>query len=265
MHWILVVVVYPALLITAGWAAWRWLMPEGIKAAIAAGEYGNWQGALAWLTEMRPVVWLVNRLRRIAYRLGLAEDPLAADPDGYDTPPLAPPPEDRRPAPAAAPPDDDYGPDPPRPGNGSGTVPILGGPIAAPDDWALLIGRVSGFEPEDDADLIEFFRGEAAGAVGLGEAWGAVADTCLSSIGLDPVAVQGTVEMADVHTEVAHSIGYALHRFLLVYGELMEAVADGLVLPVNAREWITGQGLNGPGMGDPGGDGDGEDWEDGDG
>jgi hypothetical protein len=109
-------------------------------------------------------------------------------------------------------------------------------------DWAAVISRIAMYEPEDDAAFVGFMRSEAAAFPALADAWRSFADTCLSVIGLDPAAVQGTVELADVLGDSAHDVVLALRRFLTVYGQILQAVGEGVVLPHNAREFLTGGG-----------------------
>jgi hypothetical protein len=110
---------------------------------------------------------------------------------------------------------------------------------AVPPDWAALIGRVAMFEPEDDAALVDFIRGEAAAFGPYADAWRSAADTLINVIGVDPAAAQGTLELADVLGETAHDVALAQRRFCTVYAQVIEAVSNGLQLPHSGR-WLTG-------------------------
>jgi len=111
---------------------------------------------------------------------------------------------------------------------------------AVPPDWAAVIARITGFEPEDDAAFAAFMRSEAAAYPALAEAWRAMADTLIHVIGLDPAAVQGPLELADVLGDCAHDVSLALRRYFTVYAQVIEAVSGGVRLPHHARAWLTG-------------------------
>lgn len=143
-----------------------------------------------------------------------------------------PPPAPQRPAPApmAA----------PVLGDLTASLPAQGGPV--PPDWAAVVARISTFEPADDADLLGFMRSEAAALPALADAWRGLADTQLHVIGIDPAAVQGSLELADVLGDCAHDVVLAMRKFLVTYAEVQAAIAGGLILPHKAREFLTGAG-----------------------
>lgn len=154
------------------------------------------------------------------------------------------------PAPAAAPVPTPAAPAPQRPAPAPMTAPVLGdltaslpaqgGPV--PPDWAAVVARISTFEPADDADLLGFMRSEAAALPALADAWRGLADTQLHVIGIDPAAVQGSLELADVLGDCAHDVVLAMRKFLVTYAEVQAAIAGGLILPHKAREFLTGAG-----------------------
>lgn len=110
---------------------------------------------------------------------------------------------------------------------------------AIPPPWAALAAWIATFEPESDSDHVAFMQGNAAGFLAVGDAYRAYAETCLSSIGMDPAAVGGTTELADVVGETAHDVTLALRRFLVTYAAIREAMASGVVLPHNARQFFS--------------------------
>jgi hypothetical protein len=249
MTYLIFLIIIPAALAGGGWLAWRFWVTDGAKRAVSKGDWGIWQVVL----DLKPLVWVHTRwynsrkwlrsvvlriswLRRLAIALGFLEDwetPAAArDTVPQPAEPLPPLPA----APPVIPPADipDHLADP------GEVAAVMGSPI--PPDHAAAIGRIAGFEPEDDAAWLAFMQGEAAAFIGYAEAWRSQADVCLNSVGMDPAAVQGTIELADVVGDNAHDVTLARRRFLVTYAATLEQIASGLVLPFRAREWLTGEG-----------------------
>ena len=112
-----------------------------------------------------------------------------------------------------------------------------------PPDHAALHARIAGFEPETDADLLQFWQREAAARLQEAHAWEAHADVLISGLGLDPASAQGAVELAGVVSDLSHDFGMVIAQFATVYEQVREAVASGLILPHRAREFLTGEGL----------------------
>jgi hypothetical protein len=107
----------------------------------------------------------------------------------------------------------------------------------------MVQARIAGHIPETDADLVVFMLAEAAAQRGYAESWHSFAENLLTEVGLDPGAVQGTSELAEVILDLVNDVHGALQRFVTVYKEVLEAVGEGLILPHNAREWLSGEGL----------------------
>ena len=113
-------------------------------------------------------------------------------------------------------------------------------PRTAPPDHAALNARVSGFEPENDGDLLGFMSGEASGKAGYAQAMEQLTEHLLSGVGLDPSSVSAVSEYAQACSEAAAIMVRANARFQTVYQGVRETVAGGTVLPFNGR-WITGE------------------------
>jgi hypothetical protein len=111
----------------------------------------------------------------------------------------------------------------------------------APAVWKALAANTADFEPEDDGDLMAFMASEVAGISQYAEALIAVYESCVDSIGLDPVAMSAVHDVADAAAECATAMAYARQKFAAHYAEVREAVSAGLQLPFNGR-WITGEG-----------------------
>ncbi|MBG0828203.1 hypothetical protein HS041_10530 [Planomonospora sp. ID67723] len=111
--------------------------------------------------------------------------------------------------------------------------------VAAPADWAQTITRITEHTPADDTELLQLMAGEVAGVCGYADALGALHETCVNTVGLDPSSVQGLAEYSTSATELAARMVEAHRQFLTTYAEVMEAVARGVVLPYQGR-WFTG-------------------------
>lgn len=144
--------------------------------------------------------------------------------------PAAPrPPAPRRPAAAA----------PGGPGPALEPVPLDVTPAEIPPAFAAVLSHISGFEAEDDTDLLAFTRGLAAGNLGMAEALEAQFEHCLTVIRLDPVALQGLADYADQTAEHAHGAMQIGRMINAVYAEIKEFRASGGVLPKDG-DFLTG-------------------------
>lgn len=187
-------------------------------------------------------------LRRLARLLGVVDSPAdtAAPRDAPPEPrpdPAPPPPDAPRSAPVPKPsPVEPLG-DPKMTAPTMPTSPAEAGAapaaVAAPTDWAALIARVSDFTPENDVDLIEWMKGEAAGVVAYAEGLESARENCVTAVGLDPSAVAGITTYSEHMSDASARMTEALATFLVVYGEVLKLAGDGVVLPFNGR-WITG-------------------------
>jgi hypothetical protein len=107
--------------------------------------------------------------------------------------------------------------------------------------WKELVGATSDFEPEDDAHLMAWMAGEAAGQASYAEAITDVYETAVNTVGLDPVAMQALHEYAEAAADAAKAMADARARFAAHYQAVREFTAAGGVMPHNGR-WITGEG-----------------------
>jgi hypothetical protein len=130
-------------------------------------------------------------------------------------------------------------------GNGHTPLPTMDdvSPDMTPADHRAVATRIAGFEPENDAELAMFLKGEAAGAMAVASAWRHLAGTCASDVGLDPTVTQAMIELSDMRVETAHDAVMVLRQFFGVYADILEAVARGVKLPYKARQWLTAEGL----------------------
>jgi hypothetical protein len=89
--------------------------------------------------------------------------------------------------------------------------------------------------------MIGFLQCEAEARRQEADAWRAHADTLLTTVGLDPAVATAVAELAEVIGDTAADFGMAVRRFVTIYDEVLKAVSEGLILPHNARDWLTGE------------------------
>lgn len=107
--------------------------------------------------------------------------------------------------------------------------------VPPPADWGLVAARVVDFNPDDDADLINFMTAEIAGMAAYSQGYEQLFETCTGSLGLDPRSVQALGEFGERFVEITAEMARARARFVAIYEEVMRMVADGTVMPHNGR------------------------------
>jgi hypothetical protein len=107
--------------------------------------------------------------------------------------------------------------------------------------WRQVIADTAEFEPEDDGHLLAWMAAEVNGMSAYAEALTEVYETCVNTVGLDPVAMNATHDVADAAAEAASAMAGARSKFASHYGEVREFAANGGLLPFDGR-WITGDG-----------------------
>jgi hypothetical protein len=105
--------------------------------------------------------------------------------------------------------------------------------------WAQVIGGVSGFEPEDDGDLLDWMADEVTGMAGYAEALVEQYESCLK-LGLDPVVMAALHDVADANATAAETMAGARKRFADHYDQPREFAGNGGLMPHDGR-WITGE------------------------
>ena len=126
----------------------------------------------------------------------------------------------------------------PRPGKARTRRPG-GGPYSAA--WSQVVADTSEFEPEDDGHLLAWMAAEVSGMSAYAEAMTEVYETCVATVGLDPVAMKATHDVADAAADAASAMAGARAKFASHYSEVREFAANGGLLPFDGR-WITGDG-----------------------
>lgn len=134
---------------------------------------------------------------------------------------------------------------PPLPGNEpappAGAVAPASGESAFPPEWGVVPVMIATFEPGDDAEMMNLWRADAAFQVACADAWRAQFDHLVNGLGLDPAAVQGVAEYADERADSAHSANLVVQRFLTVYAEVKNYLANGGTMPHDGR-FLTEEG-----------------------
>ena len=107
--------------------------------------------------------------------------------------------------------------------------------------WKQVVADTSEFEPEDDGHLLGWMAAEVNGMSAYAEAMTEVYETCVNTVGLDPVAMKATHDVADAAADAASAMAAARAKFASHYSEVREFAASGGLLPFDGR-WITGDG-----------------------
>jgi hypothetical protein len=199
--------------------AWR----HSKRAALFTGRHG-WRGG-GWLARQskRGGIWLVHKSaeRWQARKTGTATGAGTPPPEGTTTMPDT-----------VVTDDSTTGPKTTRLRSGGGPVSIA---------WKQVIADTSDFEPEDDAHLLAWMASEVTGMANYAEAMAEVYETCVNTVGLDPVAMQATHDVADAAADAANAMSAARAKFAGHYSEVREFAARGGLLPFDGR-WVTGDG-----------------------
>lgn len=106
---------------------------------------------------------------------------------------------------------------------------------AMPSTLAAHVSHINDFEPESDADLLNFMGAEVAGKAAEAEAYMELFDRCVSGAGLDPQAMQGVSDYSEAIAESAEAMKRAHAQFVSVYEAIIEAANNGTVMPHDGR------------------------------
>jgi hypothetical protein len=184
--------------------AGRYALKQGKRGAVATARHARRHGGTVrtWLVSKAAPRWENREHQPLMFRKlrGEPESPAADTALGAEAPaPGA--------APDAPPPHDTNG------GITSMTVSRIaperrarrtatrtGGSI--PAAWGPVIALAADFEPEDDAQLLDWMNGQVTGMGGYGEALVDLYDHCTNVIGIDPAA---SALLHDVADAVAHA------------------------------------------------------------
>ena len=215
----------------------------GKRGAAATARHAHRHGgtALRWLVSRAAPRWENREHRPLMFRKlrGEPEGP-AAEPAPEAVAPAA------RAVPDAPPPDDTDG----------GTTSMTASKIAPerrarrtaartggnmPAAWGPVIALAADFEPEDDAQLLDWMNGQVTGMSGYGEALVDLYDHCTNVIGIDPAASALLHDVADAVAHAAETMAAAKAKFTEHYELPREFAGNGGLMTHDGR-WVTGEG-----------------------
>ena len=115
------------------------------------------------------------------------------------------------------------------------------GAAGVPSEWAAVVGQAADFEPENDAELLDWMARQVTGLSAWAEALVDTYEHCTQVIGIDPQATAMLHDVADAAAEAAETMGAAKAKFTEHYELPREFAANGGLMTHDGR-WITGDG-----------------------
>lgn len=227
----------------------------GLVACILAAT----EGVFLWRGDDKPLYAFAGHLgggfrhlyadaRSLAARARPGEPVKAARPasGAAPAPPAAPAPAQAPATPREVPPirEDPALGSPPQPADVAAGLATAG--VEIPEPWAALIAWVGSRMPEDSNDQNRFLLGDAAGFIGLGEAYHSHGGNVVDEIGLDPAYGSAILDIGDAVADKSGDVIQAYRRFHLIYEEIIKFVENGGVLPFKSREFFSGAGGSEP-------------------
>jgi hypothetical protein len=115
------------------------------------------------------------------------------------------------------------------------------GAAGVPSEWAAVIGQTADFEPDSDAELLDWMGRQVTGLSAWAEALVDTYEHCTQVIGIDPQASAMLHDVADAAAQAAETMGAAKAKFTEHYELPREFAANGGLMTHDGR-WITGEG-----------------------
>ena len=115
------------------------------------------------------------------------------------------------------------------------------GAAAIPSEWAAVIAQTADFEPDSDAELLDWMGRQVTGLSAWAEALVDTYEHCTQVIGIDPQASAMLHDVADAAAQAAETMGAAKAKFTEHYELPREFAANGGLMTHDGR-WITGDG-----------------------
>ena len=115
------------------------------------------------------------------------------------------------------------------------------GAAGVPSEWAAVVGQAADFEPDSDAELLDWMGRQVTGLSAWAEALVDTYEHCTQVIGIDPQASAMLHDVADAAAEAAETMGAAKAKFTEHYELPREFAANGGLMTHDGR-WITGDG-----------------------
>ena len=124
---------------------------------------------------------------------------------------------------------------------GSPARPARTGAAGIPSEWAAVVGQAADFEPDSDAELLDWMGRQVTGLSAWAEALVDTYEHCTNVIGIDPQAAAMLHDVADAAAQAAETMGAAKAKFTEHYELPREFAASGGLMTHDGR-WITGEG-----------------------
>ncbi|HEV2253214.1 MAG TPA: hypothetical protein VGS06_08475, partial [Streptosporangiaceae bacterium] len=115
------------------------------------------------------------------------------------------------------------------------------GTAGIPSEWAAVVSQTADFEPESDAELLDWMARQVTGLSAWAEALVDTYEHCTAVIGIDPQASAMLHDVADAAAQAAETVGAAKAKFTEHYELPREFAASGGLMTHDGR-WITGEG-----------------------
>ena len=87
------------------------------------------------------------------------------------------------------------------------------GAAGIPSEWAAVVGQAADFEPDSDAELLDWMARQVTGLSAWAEALVDTYEHCTQVIGIDPQASAMLHDVADAAAEAAETMGAAKAKF----------------------------------------------------
>lgn len=129
------------------------------------------------------------------------------------------------------------------PAAGEVEADLMAAGAVVPVPWEALAEYVRNFDPDgEEAELLEFVAGCAAGVLVLAESLEDLAGFLLNEAGLDPAYARGIIDVAAETADFSGAFALLDRRYHDVYEGIHEHVEAGGSLPADARRWFGAHG-----------------------
>jgi hypothetical protein len=115
------------------------------------------------------------------------------------------------------------------------------GAAGIPSEWGAVVGGTADFEPESDAELLDWMGRQVTGLSAWAESLVDTYEHCTQVIGIDPKASTMLHDVADAAAQAAETMSAAKAKFTAHYELPREFAANGGLMTHDGR-WITGDG-----------------------
>jgi len=115
------------------------------------------------------------------------------------------------------------------------------GAAGIPSEWSAVVGQTADFEPDSDAELLDWMARQVTGLSAWAEALVDTYEHCTQVIGIDPQASAMLHDVADAAAQAAETMSAAKAKFTEHYELPREFAANGGLMTHDGR-WVTGDG-----------------------